>query len=148
MKKTTEKTFRVNSEKLAAEILFREGLDKLSIIGMFVQDYYANIPVENTSSVWNHFHETILKTKDAKPVYAKSIHNLLVDFYQKNCRDLLTIKKNVYNFMDQQHDLWDGDRVGEFMDFVMFHTDEFTDIDEFHFDWKIDELVFEEQTEK
>lgn len=141
----TEKTLRVNSQKLAAEILFREGLDKLSVIGMFVQDYYAGLPPENTSSVWDHFHITILKTKEGKPVYAKSIEKLLIGFYNENCNGLVKIKKDVYKFMDQQHLLWSSDMVGEFMDFVFMHSEEFTEIDELDFEWKIDDLTFEEE---
>ena len=136
--------FKTNPKKLAADILFREGLDQMSIVMIFVQDYYANIALENTQSVRDHFYDSVLKNKDGKAVYSKSIQHLLVSFYQENCGELLTIKKKVYEFMSEGQDLWSMDYVSEFMDFVFHHTDEFLESEKNQFDWKIDELVFAE----
>lgn len=138
------------NQKLAAEILFREGLSKFDVVEKFIQDYYVDLPVENVMSVWEHFHEVILMTKDKKPRYARSVEKLLKDFFHTYLCDLSSKKKVVYEYMDMVKNndgLWNGNYVGDFLDFVYLHVDEFG-ASNYHFEWVVDDIILGEEDEE
>jgi hypothetical protein len=137
--------FRTNPENLASQILYREGLNKFDVVEMIVQDYYANIPVENTHSVWLHFTENVLK-RNNKKIFTSSIEKLLWDSYHKNvCGNLRELKESVYSFMEEVDLIWSIDYVGDFQDFVMDHTSTYLDRFDDHVEWALENIPSEDE---
>jgi len=136
--------FRTNPENLASQILYREGLDKFDVVKMLVQDYYANIPVENTHSVWIHFTENILK-RNNKKIFTSPIEKLLWDSYHKNvCPNLRELKESVYSFMEEVDVIWELDYVDNFEDFLIDHTSAYLDGHDDDVSWGLDNIPSED----
>ena len=137
--------FRTNPENLASQILYREGLNKYDVVRMLVQDYYANIPVESTHSVWTYFTENVLK-KNNKKIYTVSIEKLLWDSYHKNvCANLRELKESVYSFMEGVDVIWDLEYVGDFDDFLYDHTTSYLDVHDDDVAWGLENIQSEDE---
>ena len=136
-----KKTNKINKDLLCAELFWEGGLDKLSLIQIIFEDYYADANVSSTYSIYQRFKNNILMS-DGKLKYSKSFSEMLEQYYNTLIRetDISKIKKELYSFMETQQ-VWSLDYRGSFQEHLEFLSDEFLESNQYPFSWKVDDLT-------
>lgn len=139
-----EKTNKINRDLLCAEIFWEGGLDKSSLIQILIEDYYAAAHDFSTYSIYQRFKNNIL-TSNNKPKYSKNFEEMLEKFYNSLMKetDIQQVKKDLCKYMETQ-EVWSLEFRASFEEYIWHLAEEFEGLDQYSFDWKVDELVMGE----